>query len=164
MKQENRTEFEGEHEEKNIESAVEEARRIFGIRPEATMAEIKTVARALYKRYHPDKNPGNEKMVAPLFIRVKELYEILFNEAERRKHAEAEALQDENEEEVLEKLGNVFLRVFGPEVDPITQRIIQAYQDKLEKQEEEKAAEVDIVVDKTAKGGEEPGGELDIKV
>ena len=54
-----------------------------GIEKEATMAEIKGAYRQLAKKYHPDKNPGDEK-AAKRFVRIATAYEILSDEEKRQ--------------------------------------------------------------------------------
>jgi molecular chaperone DnaJ len=50
--------------------------RTLGIKPSATIAEIKKAYRALAFKYHPDKNPGDE-MSEEQFKEIQEAYETL---------------------------------------------------------------------------------------
>lgn len=56
---------------------------ILGIARDATPEEIKKAYRGLAKRYHPDKNPGDEE-ASRLFKEANEAYEILTNPEKRR--------------------------------------------------------------------------------
>lgn len=164
MKTKNEKQFESEPEEKSIEEAAQEAREILGLKQEATLKDIKKVYRALAKRFHPDKNPGNEEKAAKIFNKLQKLYEIFCDEFELKQDADAKAFEDKDAEEVLEDLGNIFLSIFGKEVDYITRRIIKEYRRQFAQQEEQKGAEEDIVVKGGVKDDEEKGGKADIKV
>jgi len=54
-----------------------------GVKQDATMDEIKRAYRQLAKKYHPDKNPGDEK-AAKRFVRIAAAYEILAEEEKRK--------------------------------------------------------------------------------
>ena len=56
-----------------------------GINKEATMTEIKRAYRHLAKKYHPDKNPGDEK-AAKRFVRIAAAYEVLGDEESRKEY------------------------------------------------------------------------------
>ena len=58
-----------------------------GVNKEATVEEIKRAYRQLAKRYHPDKNPGDEK-AAKRFIHIAEAYESLSDEEKRQAYDE----------------------------------------------------------------------------
>lgn len=53
-----------------------------GVEPEATPEEIKVVAQALARKFHPAKYPGNAK-VAAHFNKIKQVYNILANPQKR---------------------------------------------------------------------------------
>ena len=59
-----------------------------GIRKDVSMDEIKRAYRQLAKRYHPDKNPGNEQ-AAKRFIRIAAAYETLVDEQKRQAYDES---------------------------------------------------------------------------
>tara|TARA_R110002124_G_scaffold65788_6_gene179844 strand:- start:6012 stop:7166 length:1155 start_codon:yes stop_codon:yes gene_type:complete len=56
--------------------------KILGVSKSATKDEIKKVYRKLAMKYHPDRNPGDEKSEAK-FKEVKEAYEVLSDEQKR---------------------------------------------------------------------------------
>ncbi len=58
---------------------------ILNVKTTATADEIKKSFRKLAKQYHPDQNPGDEK-VAQKFAEVSEAYKILSDEEERKKY------------------------------------------------------------------------------
>jgi len=58
---------------------------LLGINTTATSNEIKVAYRALAKKYHPDKNPGN-KIAEEKFKEVQEAYAVLSNPAKRKKY------------------------------------------------------------------------------
>lgn len=58
---------------------------LLGIHTTATSNEIKVAYRALAKKYHPDKNPGN-KIAEEKFKEVQEAYAVLSNPAKRKKY------------------------------------------------------------------------------
>ena len=55
---------------------------VLGVSKSATKDEIKKVYRKLAMKYHPDRNPGDEKAEAK-FKEVKEAYEVLSDEQKR---------------------------------------------------------------------------------
>jgi molecular chaperone DnaJ len=59
--------------------------KILGVRPSASLPEIKKAYRALAVRYHPDKNPGNELSEAQ-FKEISEAYNVLSNGGKRAKY------------------------------------------------------------------------------
>ena len=56
-----------------------------GVKNDVTMDEIKRAYRQLAKKYHPDKNPGNEQ-AAKRFVRIAAAYEILADEEKRKEY------------------------------------------------------------------------------
>jgi len=130
--------------EEDVHEAAQEARKILGLKHDATIKDIKKVYRALALEYHPDKNPGDEIRAAEIFKRLHELYEILCDALQLKQNTEEDELKDEEKERDLDELGDVFLPVFGPEVDPVMRRMINAYQSQLEQQGKEKDTNIDI--------------------
>jgi len=55
--------------------------RILGLNEYASRADIKRAYRKLALRYHPDKNPGNEKRAARIFMAVNRAYSVLIDKA-----------------------------------------------------------------------------------
>jgi curved DNA-binding protein CbpA len=55
--------------------------RILGLSEGASKADVKRAYRRLALRYHPDKNPGNEKRAARIFTAVNRAYSVLIDEA-----------------------------------------------------------------------------------
>ena len=58
-----------------------------GVREDVSIDDIKQAYRQLAKKYHPDKNPGNEK-AAKKFVRIAAAYEILADEQKRKAYDE----------------------------------------------------------------------------
>ena len=58
---------------------------VLGVSKKASNSEIKKAFRSLARKYHPDKNPGDEEAEA-LFKELQEAYAILSNEEQRRKY------------------------------------------------------------------------------
>ena len=56
-----------------------------GVSKDASQAEIKKVYRKLAKKYHPDANPDN-KGAEEKFKSINEAYEVLGDEAKRKKY------------------------------------------------------------------------------
>jgi len=56
---------------------------ILGVRPDATQKEIKKAYRDLAKKYHPDKNPGDQE-AEEQFKKVTKAYEILGDQEKRK--------------------------------------------------------------------------------
>jgi len=54
-----------------------------GVKVGVTTDEIKSAYRRLAKKYHPDKNPGNEQ-AAKRFVRIATAYEVLSDEEKRQ--------------------------------------------------------------------------------
>ncbi|MDR2772067.1 MAG: DnaJ domain-containing protein, partial [Elusimicrobiota bacterium] len=50
---------------------------VLGVSKAATTAEIKAAYRTLALKYHPDKNPGNNKETEDKFKEINEAYEVL---------------------------------------------------------------------------------------
>ncbi len=61
--------------------------KIMGVNKNATAKEIKAAYRKLARQYHPDVNPGNKQAEAK-FKEVNEAYEVLGDEAKRKKYDE----------------------------------------------------------------------------
>ncbi len=59
--------------------------KILGIKPSATLTEVKKAYRKLAMQYHPDKNPDNE-FAQIQFIEVQEAYTVLSNPIRREKY------------------------------------------------------------------------------
>ena len=59
-----------------------------GVKKYATVDDIKHAYRKLAKRYHPDKNPGNEQ-AAKRFVRIATAYETLADEEKRKEYDES---------------------------------------------------------------------------
>ena len=57
-----------------------------GILPNATQDEIKQAYRKLAKKYHPDRNIGNEEEAAYIMGRISDAYDILSNGESRKKY------------------------------------------------------------------------------
>jgi curved DNA-binding protein CbpA len=58
--------------------------RLLEVKPTATIAEIRRAYRRLVKRYHPDKNPGQESAARERFDGIVRAYEALSDERKRR--------------------------------------------------------------------------------
>ncbi|MEC7142495.1 MAG: DnaJ domain-containing protein, partial [Candidatus Thermoplasmatota archaeon] len=58
---------------------------VLGVSKKASNSEIKKAFRSLARKYHPDKNQGDEEAEA-LFKEVQEAYAILSNEEQRRQY------------------------------------------------------------------------------
>jgi curved DNA-binding protein CbpA len=63
---------------------MEDYYKILGISKVASQSEIKTAYRKLILKWHPDKNPGNEKKASQKFCEIRKAYETL-SDAEKRK-------------------------------------------------------------------------------
>lgn len=59
--------------------------KVLGVPQSATRAEIKTAFRKLAKKYHPDRNPGNQK-AAQRFRQINEAYTVLEDEKDRARY------------------------------------------------------------------------------
>ncbi|MFC1714226.1 DnaJ domain-containing protein [Candidatus Poribacteria bacterium] len=55
--------------------------RILGLDEHASRADVKRAYRRLALRYHPDKNPGNERRAARIFMAVNRAYSVLIDKA-----------------------------------------------------------------------------------
>lgn len=55
--------------------------KILGLSKRASKTDIKRAYRRFALRYHPDKNPGNEKRAARIFTAINRAYSILMDEA-----------------------------------------------------------------------------------
>jgi curved DNA-binding protein CbpA len=60
--------------------------RILGVSEDATEEDIKNAFRKLAFKYHPDKNPGNEKQAEEKFKEINEAYSILGDAGKRRQY------------------------------------------------------------------------------
>ncbi len=59
---------------------------ILGVDKKADSKEIKKAYRKLAIKYHPDKNPDNTQAAKEKFLRIQEAYEVLQDEAKRKKY------------------------------------------------------------------------------
>jgi len=167
MKTEQGKQFGNESEKEVDESkkeAAREAREILGLRPEATLQDIKRVYRALALEFHPDKNPDDAERTTEIMKRLNELYEILCDDIELQQNIAEDELKDEADDLDLVALGDVFLSTLQLDVDPVIFRAIKAYQGEWAEQNEDKGQELDIKEEGSRKGDEEPGGKLDVTV
>lgn len=73
---------------------------VLGIPQDSPQADIKKAYQKLARKYHPDKNIGDEERVAILFQEVKSAYELLSNPAKRYEYDESQrnALIDDPKE------------------------------------------------------------------
>ncbi len=55
--------------------------RILGLDGHASKTDVKRAYRRLALRYHPDKNPGNERRAARIFMAVNKSYSVLIDKA-----------------------------------------------------------------------------------
>ncbi len=60
--------------------------KILGVPVDATEEDIKNAFRKLAFKYHPDKNPGNEKQAEEKFKEINEAYSILCDAGKRRQY------------------------------------------------------------------------------
>ena len=60
--------------------------QILGIPEDASPEEVKRAFRSLAVKYHPDKNPGNEKWAGDKFKEINEAYSVLGDSAKRREY------------------------------------------------------------------------------
>lgn len=63
--------------------AAEDYYKLLGVKKDASDREIKKAYRTLSKKYHPDKNPGNEE-ASKKFVAIADAYEILIDEQTRK--------------------------------------------------------------------------------
>ncbi len=59
---------------------------VLGLDGRASREEIKRAFRRLALRYHPDRNPGNQKQAEEQFKEINEAYEVLIDESRRREY------------------------------------------------------------------------------
>ncbi len=59
---------------------------ILGVDKKADIKEIKKAYRKLAIKYHPDKNPDNTQTAKEKFLRIQEAYEVLQDDAKRKKY------------------------------------------------------------------------------
>ena len=69
-----------------IINRVKDYYRILGVDENASLDDIKNAFRKLAFKYHPDKNPGNEKQAEEKFKEINEAYSILCDTAKRQKY------------------------------------------------------------------------------
>ena len=69
-----------------IISRVKDYYRILGVDENASLDDIKNAFRKLAFKYHPDKNPGNEKQAEEKFKEINEAYSILGDAEKRRQY------------------------------------------------------------------------------
>jgi len=167
MKTENREQFETEPEvDESKREAAQKAREILGLKPEATLEDIKKVYRRLALWCHPDKRPPAERDSATqLFVKLGQLYKTLCTAEELERNADEDRYKDEAEDRDLEPLGDFFLDTLQIDVDPAMWSIINDYNGQYEKQEEVKGQEIDITeggISKGDKDNQDKGGEVDI--
>jgi len=60
--------------------------RVLGVNRGASQEEIKRAFRRLALRYHPDRNPQDQKQAEERFKEINEAYEVLSDEARRRQY------------------------------------------------------------------------------
>ena len=60
--------------------------QILGVPENASQEDIKNAFRKLAFKYHPDKNPGNEKQAEEKFKEINEAYSILGDAGKRRQY------------------------------------------------------------------------------
>jgi curved DNA-binding protein CbpA len=63
---------------------------VLGVEKNSSQTDIKKAYQKLARRYHPDKNIGDEQRVAVLFQEVKTAYETLSNPVKQREYDESE--------------------------------------------------------------------------
>ena len=71
--------------------------KIMGVDKKATAKDIKAAYRKLARQHHPDVNPGNKQAEAK-FKEINEAYEVLGDEAKRKKYDELGAHWKEYEQ------------------------------------------------------------------
>jgi len=59
---------------------------VLGVDRGATQEEIKKAFRRLALRYHPDRNPQNQKQSEERFKEINEAYQVLIDESRRREY------------------------------------------------------------------------------
>jgi len=74
---------------------------VLGVNRNATAADIKAAYRKLAMKWHPDRNPGNERLAAEKFKELAHAYAVLGDEAKRQHYDEtlnidASTVDDEN--------------------------------------------------------------------
>lgn len=74
--------------------------RILGIHEHATNEEIKQVYLELAKKYHPDRNPGFDKLANDKLKEINEAYETLGNPDKRRQYDRSRTIQQPRNKEV----------------------------------------------------------------
>jgi hypothetical protein len=60
-----------------LDVKLEEARKLLGVKPDATLEEIKIAYRKLAMKCHPDKNPGNGEAAEEKMKQINAAYELL---------------------------------------------------------------------------------------
>lgn len=64
-----------------MSESLERYYRILGVNERSSRTEIKRAYRRLALRYHPDKNPGNERRASRIFTAVNRAYSVLIDQA-----------------------------------------------------------------------------------
>jgi curved DNA-binding protein len=59
---------------------------VLGVDREASQEEVKKAFRRLALRYHPDRNPKNQKQSEERFKEINEAYQVLIDESRRREY------------------------------------------------------------------------------
>jgi molecular chaperone DnaJ len=60
--------------------------RVLGINRDASQKEIKRAFRRLALRYHPDRNPQDQKQVEERFKEINEAYQVLSDKDKRQRY------------------------------------------------------------------------------
>lgn len=69
-----------------LSSRMKDYYQILGVPEGASQEELKKAFRRLALKYHPDKNPGNEKQAEARFKEINEAFSVLGDEARRREY------------------------------------------------------------------------------
>jgi len=78
---------------------------ILGIASDASDGEIKKAFWSMAKKFHPDKNPGDEKSAEQKFRQIRESYEILIDQESRRAYDQMlQTIQQHNRDDFMEKM------------------------------------------------------------
>ena len=91
---------------------------ILGVDKDATKDEIRRAYRVNAKKYHPDKNGGDEK-AADLFKQVKEAYEVLSNPAKRGQYdKDGTIITDDLYVEAVKRITEIIILMVEGAPDP----------------------------------------------
>ena len=94
---------------------------VLGVSRDASESEIKKAYRTMALKYHPDKNPGDEKAEAA-FKEVSEAFEVLSDDEKRRVYdthgheglkARGAGPGFSNVQDIFEQFGDILLRYWG---------------------------------------------------